>query len=159
MYVNPHNGLGSHRGLGEVVLNCDDAVFRFMYPGVCAAPAPEPTYTPPPEPAPAPAPAPVVYPEPTVDAPTKEPLWVGGGEIITEAEDFLRDAAPEPEATVISIGSGGWGAAPESSVTVQAGDVLIEADEPGGFGLLEAAIGAGLAWVLASSYTSRRRKR
>lgn len=158
----------SRSGLGQVIANCDDAIFRFMYPGVCPPligeegqldePAPPPP-PPPPEPEPEPEDIATVYPTATLlDMAATQPA----DEPATETTEVLTTVTPGPGGG----GGGGWSIRPElppapSETSI---DVSIE---PGaeadvterGFGLLEVAIGAGLAWVLSSAYRDRKGKR
>ena len=126
---------------------CADTFFRLTHPEECAGPAP----------APAPEPEPVyVVPVPTepVAAPTPQPAIVADLELDDVIPGIAGDVELEP--TIIEVGGGGWGGG-STDVSVQPAAVIIESEERG-FGLVEALMGAGLAWVLASSYRARRKR-
>ena len=131
---------------------CADTFFRLTHQDVCGGGAieePIATVLPPP-----PEIEPLTFAPATVD----EPVYVAPPvpqETIVAAED---EGVPL-EDLVIDIKSGGWGAPGPSStdVSITAGDVYLE-EEARGFGLVEALLGAGLAWVLTNSYRARRRR-
>lgn len=152
MYCNPH--LGQYPVTAYVVGGggsadpCADTFFRLTHQDVCGvtetpADVKEAAILPPPpelEP---------VFAAPTVDEPYAPP----------PQEAIV--AADEPgiplEETIIEVSSGGWGAPTPTDVSITAGDVYLEEEERG-FGLVEALLGAGLAWVLTNSYRARRRR-
>lgn len=162
---------------------CDDLRFRMMNPrcadlnGGAPAPAPPPRPAPPktkpvaivdPVDMPMPIlkldPGPAIAPPPTPSQPPKpEQMWTPGPDPIVETVEQLLGPQDQPalEPTILSVGGGGWGGAPAptaTDVSLEAGDVYLETGEPEekGFGLVEAALGAALAWVLSSAYRRRR---
>ena len=172
MYCNPcddYAGLGSH--LGQIPIGyisggggtghpCEDFMYRLMnqancaaagYNGVAAAPPPPP-------------PEPIVYEPQIIVEPAPRPLPQPPAPIETfvqETEPIEELVALEPSSSVITVpgGGGGWGPdSPAAQLSVGGTEVFVEAEEEGpGFGIVEVALAAGVAWVLSQSY--RRRKR
>lgn len=177
MYCNPCH-LDDYPGLGQMRVTayqvgsgpshpCQDFSFKLRNREACArmgyngtpTPAEQKAAPPPPppepyipeiivEPPPRPLPPPV---EAFVPDPTGEEI---------PPEEFI---APDPGGTVISVpgGGGGWGPdSPAAQLSVGPTEVFVEAEEGEGpgFGIIEVALAAGVAWVLSQSYQRRRRR-
>jgi len=138
---------------------CSDTLFSMMNADLCAPSAPSVA---------PPAPAPPPTPPPAEVQPRRRAARPAPGNLLTtfapeagvpiDVEAFEAPAAAPP--TVVTVGGGGWGpSSPAAQLTVGPTEVFVEAEEADapGFGIVEVALAAGVAWVLSQSYRKRGR--